>query len=634
MNPRLPLHLVVLFAAVTFPAAAGVTAGFNNPFAPTPDQYPGVSGGGWLEGWVRTPSGTQPVVAIDTTSPIASGGNYLKVTANSTGDNAFGRRYLTGTGVDTTLPHTLTFDVRVDNLTGWAASANDYFSIHGTRSATTFNVSTDSSFIFRAFGASPGNSNEAVPSALHAKEWLLYNGAANRGGYAAANFRNSGMPIAEGTTYSFTVNVDPANKNYTVSITDGATTVSNLGPFGWRDDSPSSALGFNHKASSAANALGYSVDNLVIHSNVAEEPDTQALFTDGSPYAVDQWTGIAGDGWDSGWSNPGGLNVLVDNFTPVNDSGNYLSVLANKTTDSCYGRDFNGVTSVPVSSPVAFHFDVRIDELGEDWDSIDDVFSIHSPSSNANSYNVSNLSTFVIRAFGASPAAGLNGSEWLLYDGTADGGAYDVTKFRSSGMALVENSTYRFTVISNPATKRYEVTIHNGTQSVTVKDLDWRAAVGSDHLAFHHKVNQSGDSFSYSLDNILIESTTVASDYQDWATAHSVTGAPGEDDDGDGMTNSEEYAFGLDPQSGSSANPITTPLNSGLGTFTYQRRAATLTGLAHSVWTSTDLSIWTKDTGAILTPGTTDANDVQQVGVTISPALLSASKLFVQVRAE
>jgi hypothetical protein len=631
MNPKESLLAFLALLVAALPATGEIVAGFSNTFTQVPDQYPGIGGDGWEAGWGRTASGSQPVLAIQNATPIGAGGNYLKITSNATSDNAFGRRFLGGP-VDTTLPHTLTFDVRIDSLTGWA-TGNDYLSIHGTRSTSTFNVSADSSFIFRAFGASPGNSNEAVPTALHAKEWLLYNSTATRAGYSAANFRNSGMPIDEGKTYSFTVNIDPVNKQYTVSITDGTNTVSNLGPFGWRDDTPSTGLAFNHKCSSTSNILGYSLDNVVIQSNVEGETNTVARFTDGSPFAVDQWTGIAGDGWDGGWANPGVLNALVDDFTPVNGSGNYLSVLANKTSDSSFGRDFDGITAVPVSGPVAFSFDIRMDELGADWDAAGDYLSIHSPSSNASSYNPSNLSTFIIRAFGASPAAGLNANEWLLYDGAADG-SFDVANFKSSGMTLSEGATYHFTVVSNPATKKYDVTVSNGTQTVTVKRLGWRAATASDHLAFNHKVSVGGDSYAYSLDNILINSTTVADDYQDWATSYSLTGGSGADDDGDGLTNAVEYAFGLLPNSGSSVNPITVPLNRTLGTLSFQRRDVALTGMTFTVWTSTNLGTWTQDPGAVLTPGAPDGNQVQQVAVMLSPALLTESKLFVQVRAQ
>jgi hypothetical protein len=107
-----------------------------------------------------------------------------------------------------------------------------------------------------------------------------------------------------------------------------------------------------------------------------------------------------------------------------------------------------------------------------------------------------------------------------------------------------------------------------------------------------------------------------------------------DDDDKDGLTNGEEHAFGLIPNDGSSVNPITVPLDKTAGTFTFQTRDQSLTELSFSVWTSTDLSVWTEDEFASITPGIPDGNKVQQVAVILTEALLAEPKLFVQVRAE
>lgn len=125
------------------------------------------------------------------------------------------------------------------------------------------------------------------------------------------------------------------------------------------------------------------------------------------------------------------------------------------------------------------------------------------------------------------------------------------------------------------------------------------------------------------------------SDYGDWLKGY--TFAPGADTsptgdpDGDGLTNFQEYAFGLNPTSGSSVNPITVPLDKSTGTFSYTRRATpATTGLTYTVWTSTDLANWTKDAGAV--EGTvTTADGVETVPVTISSGLLNESKLFIRV---
>ena len=111
----------------------------------------------------------------------------------------------------------------------------------------------------------------------------------------------------------------------------------------------------------------------------------------------------------------------------------------------------------------------------------------------------------------------------------------------------------------------------------------------------------------------------------------SLTGDP----DHDGLTNFEEYAFGLDPTKGASANPIKVQLDKTSASFTYTRRATPAsTGLVYTVWTSPDLATWS-NTAYLATEGTlTTANGVETVPVTLSGGPPSAPKLFVRVAAE
>jgi len=144
----------------------------------------------------------------------------------------------------------------------------------------------------------------------------------------------------------------------------------------------------------------------------------------------------------------------------------------------------------------------------------------------------------------------------------------------------------------------------------------------------------------YTLDYAYNGGTQIAlvqsgSDYDDWMDLYpSITGddrLPGADPDGDGLTNEEEYAFGLAPDSGSSVNAILVPLDKGAGTFTYQRRSST--GLTYTIWTSDDLGTWTQDTTAGQVAGTPDVNNVETVTVTLTGAPLTATRLFVRVQA-
>ncbi len=122
------------------------------------------------------------------------------------------------------------------------------------------------------------------------------------------------------------------------------------------------------------------------------------------------------------------------------------------------------------------------------------------------------------------------------------------------------------------------------------------------------------------------------SDYAAWAALYPgfTDTDPTHDPDGDGMTNQQEFAFGLDPTSGSSVNPITQQLDQATGTFKYSRYANS--GLDYIVECGTDLSIWNPATTTELI-GTPDAKGVQIITVTVTDAPVGG-KLFVRVRAE
>lgn len=109
--------------------------------------------------------------------------------------------------------------------------------------------------------------------------------------------------------------------------------------------------------------------------------------------------------------------------------------------------------------------------------------------------------------------------------------------------------------------------------------------------------------------------------------------SPEGDPDGDGLTTWTEYLFGLDPSDGSSASPITAPLSKLEGTFRYRRRNPSLTGIVdYQIWTSDNLTSWTRDTTALQSPD--GVGEVQEVVVTLSGHPLTDDRMFAQVRVE
>jgi len=336
--------LLLLLAASNL-SQADVAANFTdgNTFL-TPDQYPGGPGSGWLAGWVATANPAAPVASVIADTPVNSGGNYLSVSSSNANDNAIGRRFNSGVGtsVDLTLPTTVTFDLRIDELTGWD-TANDYITVHGNNAGAgnNFNVSSSSAFIIRAYAASPA-------PGINAGEWLFYSGAGDAGAFSIANFQNSGMTITAGTTYTFTITNDPATKTYTASIFDGTNTVTTASALGWRSALAPNSIALNQKVNVGTDVIAYSLDSITVQANVAAQPNTVANFTDGNTSVlVDQYKGKAGLGWDAGWDVTigGGASAptaTVMDTTPINASGNYLSVSSSSIGDIAIGREVLG----------------------------------------------------------------------------------------------------------------------------------------------------------------------------------------------------------------------------------------------------------------------------------------------------
>jgi autotransporter-associated beta strand protein len=131
--------------------------------------------------------------------------------------------------------------------------------------------------------------------------------------------------------------------------------------------------------------------------------------------------------------------------------------------------------------------------------------------------------------------------------------------------------------------------------------------------------------------------TSGGSPYTTWANTYlpADVSNPAGDNDNDGLINQQEFAFGLNPISGSSVHPILVQLSKSTGTFTYQRRAAT--GLSYRILSSTDLVNWPEDIAATAgqVAGAVDGNGNQTVVVTLTGTKpLAATTLFVRVAAQ
>lgn len=170
--------------------------------------------------------------------------------------------------------------------------------------------------------------------------------------------------------------------------------------------------------------------------------------------------------------------------------------------------------------------------------------------------------------------------------------------------------------------------LYSGTTLVGTYTLPQLSA-GDGFLSF--SANPYNGSWNLTrIDNLGI---SLVSDYDAWASSIGLAGGPDDDDDGDGHGNSVEYAFGLDPKSGASIHPYLSLPVPDTGTFTYTRRKRPLSGMDFTVWTSTDLTNWTRDTEATQTVTSIPGTERESVAVSISPPLPDASRLFVRIQA-
>ncbi len=171
--------------------------------------------------------------------------------------------------------------------------------------------------------------------------------------------------------------------------------------------------------------------------------------------------------------------------------------------------------------------------------------------------------------------------------------------------------------------------LYDGTTLVGTYPLP-QLGSGEGYLSF--SANPYNGSWNITrIDNLSI---TLVSDYDSWKAPINLSGGPNDDDDQDGHSNFEEYAFGQNPQGGDSTNPYLDFPAPSTGTFTYTRRKRTLSGLIFTVSTSTNLTDWTPDSGALQTTAAIPGTDNESVEVTLSPALLSETRLFVRISAQ
>lgn len=240
------------------------------------DGNPGKAGNGWANAWSQTVGGGASLDRdVVNTTPLAPGaGNYLFLSSTNTSvggganRNTIVRRTYEGYGgVTLNTAHTVSFLYRVDS--GYAdANMIGFFDSF----SNTFAANADSSFYIR--------SGSGV--------WGYYTSD-------TSNLVSAPVAILEGNVYSFTIHLDPVEKQWRFTVTDltsGATfSSSDIDFYGanFRGETPHNQVGgqlqWNMQlrgvpdGSSPARVVTWSLDS--VHIAAVPEPSTAALLFGG-----------------------------------------------------------------------------------------------------------------------------------------------------------------------------------------------------------------------------------------------------------------------------------------------------------------------------------------------------------------
>ncbi|HEX7010939.1 MAG TPA: hypothetical protein VF184_13235 [Phycisphaeraceae bacterium] len=233
------------------PALAGIDASFDDGNTDqSSDGFPGTAGDGWLNSWLtRTNSRTTFISGptVDDTQPLHDDtGNYLSATlglaAGQTGGvtGVVTRNYeKVHDGFDADAVHIVHFLFRPDSFT-----SNTVFMIFERGGSP---ISTDSATIWQIRG------NQA-------NGWMVYDG--NRNGGIREEIK-TGIDLAAGRTYAFTVTVDPTQQSYQVAISDGVQQPYTSPELGFRSSATSVGQGVHFGGSdSDGDTFSFSLDEV------------------------------------------------------------------------------------------------------------------------------------------------------------------------------------------------------------------------------------------------------------------------------------------------------------------------------------------------------------------------------------
>ncbi|HWL52447.1 MAG TPA: PEP-CTERM sorting domain-containing protein [Chthoniobacteraceae bacterium] len=235
------------------------------------DAWSGKTGDGWTSIWNRSSTTTEVISAA---SPIWGANPRLQITPSSATSTSghvnriYDPAYVTPAA---NAPIVISFDLSIDDLGDFLNTASNHFFLAQSNSAST-NYTSNTNWLIYGYGGTDPESAVAESGPLATAmqgQWNLMTG-----GNSTNSYIPTGVALAEGVLYSFTLTLDRVNQSYSVLLTDGTTTFQS-DPLSFYNTNGNflTRLVFSQNYQLNQNAI-YSIGNI----RIVPEPSSLALI--------------------------------------------------------------------------------------------------------------------------------------------------------------------------------------------------------------------------------------------------------------------------------------------------------------------------------------------------------------------
>ncbi len=241
-------------------------------------DWAGEAGDGWSGGWASrgNPHSTNDRPSAAIVPPASLWQNHsLKVTpperTETTGINV-SRTFQDNGALNVLQPYQVSFQMSIDSFGTFQSTETNHFFLAQGSATASFNATSSTNWFIAGFGGTNTSQKVATSGDFKDAGQAQWNILATPTFGSSAVWVPTGISLATGVIYSFEIKLDPVNKQYSISISDGTDDYDSGILYYHRNSNLQQTLIFGENFASTQGAV-YSIGNL----QVIPEPSTVAL---------------------------------------------------------------------------------------------------------------------------------------------------------------------------------------------------------------------------------------------------------------------------------------------------------------------------------------------------------------------